>query len=57
MFGLGLIGTLIYFFTLVDVIRCEFRDSKNKLIWIVIVVLLPLIGTLLWFFVGRKKRL
>ncbi|MFC2187042.1 PLDc N-terminal domain-containing protein [Peijinzhouia sedimentorum] len=55
MFGLGIIGTIIYIFTLIDVLRSSFSSSTDKLIWILVVIFLPLVGTILWFLIGRGK--
>ncbi|MDN3203931.1 PLDc N-terminal domain-containing protein [Algoriphagus sediminis] len=56
MFGLGIIGFLIYAYTIYDVVISSFHNSNDRLIWLLIVVLLPLLGTILWFLVGRSKR-
>lgn len=57
MFGLGIIGLAIYAFTIYDVITSDFPNQNDKLIWIIIVVLVPLVGAVLWFLVGRGKRI
>ena len=57
MFGLGIIGLAIYAFTIYDVITSNFANQNDKLIWIIIVVLVPLVGTILWFLIGRGKRI
>ncbi len=57
MFGFGALGLIIYIFTIFDVIRSKFSNSSDRLVWILIVVLVPLLGTILWFLVGRNKRL
>ncbi|WP_082632221.1 PLDc N-terminal domain-containing protein [Algoriphagus resistens] len=57
MFGLGIIGLAIYAFTIYDVITSDFANQNDKLIWIIIVVLVPLVGAVLWFLVGRGKRI
>lgn len=57
MFGLGIIGLAIYAFTIYDVITSNFANQNDKLIWIIIVVLLPLVGAILWFLIGRGKRI
>ncbi|SFU08204.1 Phospholipase_D-nuclease N-terminal [Algoriphagus locisalis] len=57
MFGLGIIGFAIYAFTIYDVVTSNFANDNDKLIWVIIVVLLPLIGTILWFLIGRGKRI
>lgn len=57
MFGLGALGLIIYIFTIFDVVRSRFANPSDRLVWILIVVLVPLLGTILWFLVGRNKRL
>lgn len=56
MFGLGIIGLAIYAFTIYDVVISNFANETDKLIWLLIVVLVPFLGTILWFLVGRTKR-
>jgi hypothetical protein len=50
--GLGLV---LMVFALVDIIRADQSMIRHldKSIWIIIVILLPLIGSVLWFAVGR----
>ncbi|MBD8489707.1 PLDc N-terminal domain-containing protein [Echinicola sp. CAU 1574] len=55
MLGLGSIGTIIYVLTIIDVVRSSFHTDTDKVIWVLIVVLLPLLGTLLWFLIGRGR--
>jgi phospholipase D-like protein len=31
-------------------------SNEKKLLWIIVVVLLPLIGLILWFFLGPRDR-
>ncbi len=57
MFGLGIIGLAIYAYTIYDVVISNFSNSNDKLIWILIVILVPFLGTILWFLIGRGKRI
>ncbi len=57
MFGLGIIGFLIYAYTIYDVVISNFHNSSDRVVWLLIVILLPLLGTVLWFLVGRSKRI
>ncbi|WP_425636678.1 PLDc N-terminal domain-containing protein [Algoriphagus yeomjeoni] len=57
MFGMGAIGLIIYAITIFDVVSSRFANPNDKLIWVVIVVLLPLVGAILWFLIGRGKRI
>lgn len=52
-----LLGLLVYAFTIYDVVRSRFANQNDKLIWILIVLLVPFLGTILWFAVGRNRRL
>jgi hypothetical protein len=47
----------IYVYGLVDVIRTDGRLTRgiSKPAWIVVVIFLPLIGTVLWLLVGRPR--
>jgi hypothetical protein len=66
MIGLGgeeLIGMLIiigilfgiYIFVLVDILKSEFR-GYNKIVWILLVLFLPALGTILYLLIGRKQK-
>ena len=57
MFGIGIIGLAIYAYTIYDVVISNFANETDKLIWILIVILVPLLGTVLWFLIGRGKRM
>jgi hypothetical protein len=53
-------GTLISFLILVidiiviiDILKSN-KDSEKKILWIIAVVFLPVLGPLLYYFVGKK---
>ncbi len=41
---------------LISVLKNEF-EGNNKLIWVLLILFLPFIGALLYFLIGRKKRI
>lgn len=49
--------TLLFFvvtiLVIADILRTN-KTSEQKIIWIVAVVLLPILGPVLWFYMGRK---
>ena len=54
---LGSVGTLaLLIFALADIISGHGDHIKNldKMTWIFIVILVPLVGAILWFLVGRE---
>ena len=46
----------IYIYILIDILKSEF-DGANKLIWLIVVFVLPFVGVILYFFIGRKQKL
>lgn len=51
-----LVAGILWALALVNILKKEFKGN-DKLIWIIVVVFLPIIGTLLYFFVGRKQSI
>ena len=46
---------LIPLIALIDIIRNDF-DGNNKLLWVLIVLFLPFIGSVIYFIIGRSQR-
>jgi len=63
LFGGGLLLTLfiIFFiillpiFALISVLMNDFRGN-DKLMWVVIIIFLPFLGSVLYFLIGRDRR-
>lgn len=54
----GILGLLILIgdvWAIINIFQSSASNEK-KLIWIVAVLLLPLLGLLLWFFLGPRDR-
>jgi hypothetical protein len=64
LFGTGLIITLlviifIFLFpllALISVLMNQFNGNE-KIMWVIIIILLPFLGSLLYFLIGRDKRI
>lgn len=54
-FGLAL--TAVWIFALIDVVRSDFRGNNDKIIWLLLVILLPFLGTILYFVIGQSQKL
>ena len=48
-----LIGLLWFLFWVVALVDCIKGNSPNKLLWIVLIILIPFLGSLLYFVFGR----
>ncbi|MEQ8623770.1 MAG: PLD nuclease N-terminal domain-containing protein [Vicingaceae bacterium] len=63
--GLGILIALIIaaFFlllpllALIDLLRSDFKDSSDKLIWVLIILFLPILGSILYFVMGGNQKL
>jgi hypothetical protein len=50
-----LLVTILCVVALVDILRSEFT-GYNKLIWLLVVTIFPLVGSLVYFVFGRKQK-
>lgn len=47
---------IIWLRALADILKNEFTEN-NKIIWLLIVIFIPVIGMILYFFVGKKQKI
>ncbi len=40
---------------LVSILKNEFKDSAVKLTWVIVVIFLPVIGPIVYFFIARNQ--
>ncbi len=52
----GLLIIVVYIFTVGSVALSRFREGTHQLLWLLIVLIAPLLGTLLWFTLGKKYK-
>jgi hypothetical protein len=52
----GLILLVLPMISLIDILRNQF-GGNDKLIWVMVVLFLPLIGSLLYFLIGTKQKI
>jgi len=46
---------ILWIYAIVDVLRRQFRDSIIKLIWVLVIILVPLLGAILYLIIGRQQ--
>lgn len=51
---LSLVILILDILAIIEVLKSS-KDTGNKILWIIIIVLLPVVGLILYFFIGRKK--
>lgn len=56
-FGLVMALTALWIYALVDIVRSEFKGDNDKVIWLLLVVLIPFVGTVLYFTIGQNQKL
>lgn len=62
--GLSLIELIIFIsiialpvIALIDIIQSMFKDDINKIIWVLLVIFLPALGTILYFLLGINQKI
>lgn len=51
-----LIGLLLPLIALIDILRNEFTGS-NKIVWVIVVLLFPFLGAILYFLIGSGQKI
>ena len=51
-----LISLLLPLIALIDILRNEYTGS-NKLIWVLVVLLFPFLGPILYFIIGTQQKI
>ena len=56
LIGFFLIYPLLVIYCLVDIVRSNFKDSTTKLIWVLIVLFAPFLGSIVYLVMGRQSK-
>ena len=51
-----LLVILLTIIALFSLLKSIFKDSTTKLIWVLVILLVPVAGPMLYFFIGRRQR-
>lgn len=55
MFSLfGILVLIADVYGIIQIIQSKAADMK-KVLWVVLIILLPILGVILWYFMGPKK--
>ncbi|OKL38894.1 hypothetical protein A3841_02780 [Pontibacter flavimaris] len=50
-----LIPLAIWGYAVLEIITGTFKDSIDKVVWLLVVLLVPFFGLLLYYLIGRRK--
>ena len=53
--AIGLSSTLLWIWALIDLARNQKIDTTNKALWVLIILLLPFLGSLVYLIAGRNS--
>ena len=53
---IGLVFFVAWVATIVDIVKNEFTEKNNKIIWLILVLCLAPLGVVLYFFIGRYQK-
>lgn len=53
---IGLIYGILWLYSLVDILRSDFKDPNMKIIWIVIILFAQVIGPIVYLAMGRSTK-
>jgi hypothetical protein len=58
LFAISVVGFVVWVYTLIDCIRTDDSRARGlpKIVWIFVVIALPLIGSVLWFTIGKERN-
>jgi hypothetical protein len=54
--GIILLLLLLPLIALIDILRSEFNGS-DKIVWVLVVLFLPLLGSVLYFLIGSSRKI
>jgi len=47
---------IFWVWALIDILKSDFKESINKLIWLLVVFFFYVLGALLYYFIGRGQK-
>ena len=53
----GLLVSLIWMWAIIDIVKGNFKKENDKLVWLILVVAIPAIGTIMYMAYGKHQKL
>ena len=54
MITLTVLTAVLWIWAFVDIIRSRFENSAMKLLWIILILIFPILGAIIYFQFGKK---
>lgn len=52
---ISLLGLLTFILWIAALVDCLKSSNPDKLVWIIVIILIPILGSILYFLVGRAR--
>ncbi len=52
----SIFSIIFFLIALINILKSNFKQSSDKAIWLIVILLLPFLGSLLYFIIGRNQR-
>lgn len=52
----GVLPFILAVYCLIDITRSTFKEPLNKFLWVVIVIFVPIMGSILYLVIGRSQK-
>lgn len=52
---LGVVALGLWIYAIADIVKGAFSGSGSKILWLVVVIIFPIIGALVYLFIGKKS--
>lgn len=53
---IGILGTILWVWMLVDCAKREFKNENDKLLWILVIVLANTVGAIVYYFIIKREQ-
>ena len=51
-----ILPTIFWIWAIIDLVKSDFQNDTNKIIWAMVIIFVPFIGAILYLTVGRKQK-
>lgn len=56
LFMVCTVSVILWLWALQDILRSDFKTDIDKLVWVIVVAVLPIVGAVLYLLIGRQQK-